>query len=62
LKVAAGPILTVVERKLKGRFPTLSFSWYLSDMKHGLETEGKNKTNFEEWAKGADTVIAAIGD
>ena len=61
-KTAARPILTVVERKLRERFPTSEFSWFDSTMVNVLETETQNKVKFEEWSKGIDAVVAAVGD
>ncbi len=60
-KVSAGPMETVVETKLKERFPTLKFSRFLrSPNVSVVETEDKDK--FEEWVKGVDAVIFAHGD
>ncbi len=61
-KRAARPILTVVESKLKERFPTAEFSWFDSTAANVLETETENRARFEEWAKSVDTVVAAVGD
>ena len=61
-KRAARPILTVVESKVKERFPTAEFSWFDSTAANVLETETENKKKFEEWAKGVDAVVAAVGD
>jgi len=60
-KIASVPILTVVEQKLKERFPSLKFSW----LRHGVNiaiNETGDKARFEEWVKGVDTVVTAIGD
>ena len=65
-KVASRPILTVVEEKLKDKFPKLKFSWF--ETNYNLEvtetksTGTKDKASFEEWVKGVDAVIAAVGD
>ncbi len=60
-KVASRPILTVVERKLKERFPSLKFSWFVYD--HNLRvTETGDKARFEEWVKGIDMAVGAVGD
>ena len=60
-KVASRPILTVVEEKLKEKFPKLKFSWF--ETNYNLEvTETAEKARFEEWVKGVDAVIAAVGD
>jgi len=60
-KVASRPVLTVVEQKLRERFPTLKFSWFLCN--HSIKvTETEDKARFEEWIKGVDTAVAAVGD
>jgi hypothetical protein len=74
-KVSAKPILSAVEEKLKERFPTCKFSRYVSPPDTGPgavsskePTAGKEqiaskyKEKFEEWLKGVDTVVAAVGD
>jgi hypothetical protein len=61
-KRAARPILAVVERELKKRYPTTEFSWFDSTAANVLETETENKQKFAEWAKGIDAVVAAVGD
>jgi hypothetical protein len=53
-KRAAQPILTILEKKLKERFSTLQTAWFT-----------KHKTNipeFDDWLKGVDGVVAAVGD
>ncbi len=55
-------MLTVVERRLRERFPNTEFSWFESIEPNVLETETENKERFEDWAKGVDSVIAAVGD
>jgi hypothetical protein len=62
-KRASKLILTVVEKKIKGRFPTSEFSWYeASEPYRVLQMASKDKARFEEWAKGVDTIIASTGD
>ena len=61
-KRAAQPMLAVVERKLKERFPDSEISWFDSTAVNVLETETENKAKFEEWAKGVDVAVAAVGD
>ena len=61
-KIASKPILSVVESKLKERFPTSKYSWYLEKETHGVDIEGEDKARFEEWVKGIDAAIAAVGD
>ena len=61
-KRAAKPMMTVVERELKKRFPTAEFSWFDSTAANVLETETENKEKFTEWARGIDAAVAAVGD
>jgi hypothetical protein len=62
-KRAPKPILTVVEKKFKEIFPTSEISWYISTQHYSdLQIEGKNKAQFEEWVKGVDAVVTAVGD
>ena len=64
-KGLAHPILSVVEEKFKKRFPTAEISWYVPLQRYGyglLQTESKNKSVFEDWLKGVDAVVAAVGD
>ncbi len=61
-KPAAGPILAVVEKKLKERYPTVETSWYeaLKISVPQVETEGK--AAFEKWVENSDAIITAVGD
>ena len=64
VKRAALPMMTVVERKLKERFPTSEFSWYMDEM-YGMvdeATEPQKRAKFEKWIEGVDAVILAVGD
>ena len=62
-KTAARPILTVVEKKLRERFPTCETSLFVSNQSFTVpQVEGENKDKFEEWVKGVDTVVTAVGD
>jgi len=66
-KVATRPILTVVERELKQRYPTVKTSWYetrplpvwLENLSHEQDPDDQK---FREWANGVDAVVAAVGD
>lgn len=60
-KRAAGPILNVVERKLKERYPKAEISRYAAHAM-GASLEPQNITKFEDWIKGVDTVILAVAD
>jgi hypothetical protein len=68
-KISAKPILTAVEKELKERFPTCKFSWYVCPPDIGpasgppkRQVDSIHKDKFEEWLKGVDTVVAAVGD
>jgi hypothetical protein len=63
-KPASRPTLTIVERKLRERFPSLKFSWFLFDYNLAISeiTETKDKARLEEWIKGIDAAVTAIGD
>jgi hypothetical protein len=68
-KISAKPILTAIEKELKERFPTCKFSWYVCPQDIGpapgppkRQIDSKYKDKFEEWLKGVDTVVAAVGD
>lgn len=58
-KRAAPPIRTVLERKLKERFPTCETSWYEAK---GPILQGKVVPKYEEWLKTVDAVILMVGD
>jgi hypothetical protein len=58
-KRAAPPIRTVVERKLKERFPTIQTSCY--DAK-GPVLQGKVVPEYESWLKSVDAVVLFVGD
>ncbi len=65
VKRASQPMLTVVERKMKQRFPTCDIHWYFNTLPPGKgvsELEGAEKAKFEEWARGVDAVVGAVGD
>jgi hypothetical protein len=62
-KRAARPILSMVEIKLKERIPSAEISWYYTQFAVGpAEVDTANKSRFEDWLKGVDAVIAAVGD
>ena len=60
-KPAAIPILDKVEQKLKERFPTLKFVRIHRQSNLPI-IETKDREKFEEWLKGVDAVINAVGD
>jgi hypothetical protein len=68
-KISAKPILSAIARELKERFPTCKFSWYVCPQDIGpafgppkRQVDSKYKDKFEEWLRGVDTVVAAVGD
>lgn len=60
-KRAAHPITKVIAEKLKARFPDCETSWYFFTRVSIPEIE-TNKDKYEEWIKGVDAVIGAVGD
>jgi len=61
-KRAALPIMHVVERRLKERFPTVEFTEFAFIIPNETIIERDDKERFEDWLKGVDAVIAAFGD
>jgi len=62
-KRAARPITSAVEAELKERFPTAEISRYFTQFAIGPEEAAtENKDKFDDWVKGIDAVIAAVGD
>ena len=59
-----GPIIMKeLGQKLKERFPTAEFSEFhypVEDVE--ITKDDEYKAKFEEWVKGVDTVVTAIGD
>jgi hypothetical protein len=61
-KRAAKPVMMVVERELKKRFPTAEFIWFDSTLANVLETETENKEKFVKWIEEVDTAVLGVGD
>ena len=61
-KRAAKPMLAEVARNLQARFPGIQTSLYDSRVPNVDESEKENRTGFQDWAKGVDAVVAAVGD
>jgi hypothetical protein len=61
-KRAAALILSVVEQRLKTRYPSVTTSWYEFTEVNVPEIETKNSAKFEAWVKGVDAVVLAVGD
>jgi hypothetical protein len=68
-KITAKPILDAVENQLKERYPSIKFSRYVSPQDTGpafgppkQQKDSIYKDKFEDWLKGVDAVVAAVGD
>jgi hypothetical protein len=62
-KPAARPILRVIENRLKRRYPDCQISWYTQELNHPVTKMNKeDRKKFEDWVKGNDGIIAALGD
>lgn len=61
-KRAATPMLNLVERRLKALYPAADFSYFSSVIINEPAYETKEKDKFEDWLKGVDAVVAAVGD
>ena len=61
-KEAAKQIHTVLERRLKERFPDSKYTWYYNEMMGVAEIESERKGKFKEWLKAVDAVVLAAGD
>jgi hypothetical protein len=62
-KPAAPRMMTILERKMKHRFPSSEFSRYNAGEGFViLQTAGKDKERFEEWVRSVDVIAAAVGD
>ena len=61
-KRAAEPILTVIEKMLREKYPTTEFIWFRGKTFSVSELEKDRRQEFEDWIKSVDAVIAAVGD
>jgi hypothetical protein len=61
-KRASKPILSVLEKRLKEKFPIAEFSWYQETEINTPEIESRNQAEFEDWLKGLDVVLFTYGD
>ena len=57
-------ILTVTQERIKEKFPTAKFSWFVQEfaLTHQEVMASGEKEKFVEWVKGIDTAITAVGD
>jgi len=67
LKLSARPILSVVEERLRQRYPTLETSWYMARppgewLEYFGPDQDMDDPRFQDWVKGVDAVVAAVGD
>jgi hypothetical protein len=61
-KRAASHILDVTERLLKAKFPKVNISRFEGRSFSVSALEPERRQEFEDWLKGVDAVIAAVGD
>jgi len=64
-KRASKPIMKIVEEEFRKKFPDTELNWYLPKLNikyQILQTESENKSEFKQWLKEVDAVIAAVGD
>ncbi len=61
-KRAAPPLMNVIERRLKEKFPTAEFTHYANLRPNERMIDQDKKDEFENWLKGVDAVIATFGD
>ncbi|MFC1532491.1 hypothetical protein ACFL7M_03870 [Thermodesulfobacteriota bacterium] len=61
-KRAARLIASVVDQKLKEKFPSIETSFYSNSQTNIPEIETENKETFEKWVSGVDTIIIGVGD
>jgi ABC-type lipopolysaccharide export system ATPase subunit len=62
-KRASRPILAVVERKLKERYPAATFSYFHpGSSAEAEEVEKREKVTLATWVKTVEAVVLAVGD
>src|SRR3972149_5122269 len=61
-KRAAPLILTAAEKIIKERYPTSQISWFRARSFSVSSLEPDRKKEFDDWLKGVDAVVAAVGD
>jgi hypothetical protein len=71
-KHASARVNSVIERRLKEKFPDAKFSYYersfgadfddvSNHLSYGQDTK-ESLAKFEDWVKGVDAVVGAVGD
>ena len=61
VKPASTPIINTIENRLREKFPTSKFSRFEYGFNQDLKDTG-DVARFEDWVRGVDAVVAAIGD
>ena len=61
-KLAAVPILKVVEKRFQELYPTTTFTWFCDKLIDEVENKPETRARFIDWAKGVDAVVGAVGD
>ncbi len=61
-KRAAPLILETTEKLLKQKFPAAAVSWFYARSFSVSSLEKDREGEFNDWLKGVDAVIAAVGD
>ncbi len=61
-KRAAPPILDVTEKLLKEKYPSVKISRFNARSFSVSSLEKEREGEFNDWIKGVDAVIAAVGD
>jgi hypothetical protein len=61
-KRAGEPILKAASRKLKEKYPDIEFTWFRGTTFSVSELEKNRLSDFDEWLRGVDAVLAAAAD
>ena len=61
-KPSAAPMLHIIQEKIKKKFPAVKFSSFKGTVAASALSEPGLKTEVQEWAKGVDAAILAVGD
>jgi hypothetical protein len=61
-KRAAAPLMKVIERRLREKFPSVEFTEFANLKPNERLLDQDLKEDFEKWLKDVDAVIATFGD
>jgi hypothetical protein len=61
-KRAAQPLMEILKAKLKAKYPDAVFTDFVNQRANEPIVEQDAKPAFEDWVKGVDAVVAAVGD